>query len=279
MPTPCPTTATNYVRALDRRPEEAQGRLRAALRRSSAGCRGRSPRHPRGEGIRKTRLQGRGSRGALSLCRGRPRLHRALAFRHAAPAAAVSGSRHGEFDPSLLASAETGRRYTVQDVVNAQVTRRELAIAWNLFFAKYDLLLSPTVAVPPFEAGKNVPLGEDGKPNMMWLPYTPQFNMSRHPAVSVPCGSEQRRPPDRPADRIRPLSRRARPARRSALCRDQSDRFSIAASLKGSNQDRTGSRRAMMAVLPAPSGVRYSGLPLLGKRTFPVGGQLQRPSL
>jgi aspartyl-tRNA(Asn)/glutamyl-tRNA(Gln) amidotransferase subunit A len=96
--------------------------------------------------------------------------------------------RRGDFDSNLLASAEAGARYTVQDVVDAQVARRELAIAWNLFFAKYDLLLSPTVAVAPFEAGQNAPLGEDGKPNMMWLPYTPQFNMSRHPAASVPCG-------------------------------------------------------------------------------------------
>ena len=97
-------------------------------------------------------------------------------------------ARHADLDPNLLAGAEVGKRYSVQDVVDAQVTRRELAIAWNLFFAKYDLLLSPTVAVAPFETGRNVPLGEDGKPNMMWLPYTPQFNMSRHPAASVPCG-------------------------------------------------------------------------------------------
>lgn len=96
--------------------------------------------------------------------------------------------RHSELDPSLLAQAETGKAYTVHDVVNAQVTRRELAIAWNLFFAKYDLLLTPTVAVPPFEVGKNMPLGEDGKPNAMWSPYTAQFNMSRHPAATVPCG-------------------------------------------------------------------------------------------
>jgi aspartyl-tRNA(Asn)/glutamyl-tRNA(Gln) amidotransferase subunit A len=72
--------------------------------------------------------------------------------------------------------------------VHAQVARRELAIAWNLFFAKYDLLLSPTVAVQPFEAGKNLPIGPDGKANVLWSPYTSQFNLSRHPAASVPCG-------------------------------------------------------------------------------------------
>ncbi|MEI7871323.1 MAG: amidase [Alphaproteobacteria bacterium] len=97
-------------------------------------------------------------------------------------------SRHDEFDPNLLAGAKAGLRYSLQDAVNAQVTRRELAIAWNLFFAKYDLLLTPTVAVQPFAAGNNLPDGPDGKPNMQWSPYTPQFNLTRHPAATVPCG-------------------------------------------------------------------------------------------
>ena len=97
-------------------------------------------------------------------------------------------SRHGEFDPNLLANAKAGLRYTVQDLVNAQVTRRELAVAWTLFFDKYDLMLSPTVAVQPFEVGKAMPDGPEGKANPLWLPYTPQFNLSRHPAASVPCG-------------------------------------------------------------------------------------------
>ena len=96
--------------------------------------------------------------------------------------------RHHEFDPNLLAGAKAGLRYSLQDVVNAQVARRELAIAWNLFFARYDLLLTPTVAVKPFAAGKNLPDGPDGKPNMQWSPYTPQFNLTRHPAATVPCG-------------------------------------------------------------------------------------------
>lgn len=97
-------------------------------------------------------------------------------------------SRHGEFDPNLLAGAKAGLRYSLQDVINAQVTRRELAIAWNLFFDKYDLLLSPSVAVQPFEVGRNLPDGPEGKANALWSPYTSQFNLSRHPAASVPCG-------------------------------------------------------------------------------------------
>src|SRR4029453_8078331 len=54
-------------------------------------------------------------------------------------------SRHDEFDANLLATAKAGLRYSPQDIVNAQVARRELAVAWNLFFAKSGLLLSPAV--------------------------------------------------------------------------------------------------------------------------------------
>jgi aspartyl-tRNA(Asn)/glutamyl-tRNA(Gln) amidotransferase subunit A len=98
-------------------------------------------------------------------------------------------SRHGEFDPALLAGAKVAaERFGQQDVVNAHAVRREAAVAWNLFFEKYDFLLTPTVAVQPFAVMKNAPDGPDGKPNMTWSPYTATFNLTRHPAASVPCG-------------------------------------------------------------------------------------------
>jgi aspartyl-tRNA(Asn)/glutamyl-tRNA(Gln) amidotransferase subunit A len=98
-------------------------------------------------------------------------------------------ARHGEFDPNLLAGAKSGRdRFSGQDVVKAHAIRRELSVAWNLFFEEYDFLLTPTIAVQPFPVLKNAPDGMDGKPNMMWSPYTATFNLTRQPAASVPCG-------------------------------------------------------------------------------------------
>jgi aspartyl-tRNA(Asn)/glutamyl-tRNA(Gln) amidotransferase subunit A len=96
--------------------------------------------------------------------------------------------RHGEFDPNLLATAKSGQRYSLQDLVNAHATRRELSLAWNLMLEKYDFLLSPTVAVQPFPVLKNAPEGPGGQLNPMWSPYTATFNMTRHPAASVPAG-------------------------------------------------------------------------------------------
>ncbi len=96
--------------------------------------------------------------------------------------------RHGEFDPNLLATAKSGQRYSLQDVVNAHAIRRDLAVAWNLLLEKYDFLLSPTVAVQPFQVLKNAPEGPGGKLNPVWSPYTATFNLTRHPAASVPVG-------------------------------------------------------------------------------------------
>jgi aspartyl-tRNA(Asn)/glutamyl-tRNA(Gln) amidotransferase subunit A len=97
-------------------------------------------------------------------------------------------SRHGEFDPSFLASAKAGERISMQDTVAAYAGRRDLALAWNQFFEEYDFLLTPMMAVQPFPVLKAHPDGPNGKPNQLWSPYSSVFNLTRHPAASVPCG-------------------------------------------------------------------------------------------
>jgi aspartyl-tRNA(Asn)/glutamyl-tRNA(Gln) amidotransferase subunit A len=96
-------------------------------------------------------------------------------------------ARHAEFDPALLAQARTGAAFPVQTVIDAQVTRREASHAWNLLLSRYDLVLSPTLAVPPFAIGRSAPDGPDGKPNPNWA-CTSIFNLTRHPTLSTPCG-------------------------------------------------------------------------------------------
>ncbi|HLZ82759.1 MAG TPA: amidase [Caulobacteraceae bacterium] len=95
--------------------------------------------------------------------------------------------RHAEFDPGLLEQARIGAAFTVKDLVDAQARRREIAHRWNLFFARYDLALGPTLAVLPWGVGRNLPDGPDGKPNLNWA-RTVAYNLTRHPAASLPCG-------------------------------------------------------------------------------------------
>jgi Asp-tRNA(Asn)/Glu-tRNA(Gln) amidotransferase A subunit family amidase len=53
-----------------------------------------------------------------------------------------------------------------------------------------DLLLTPTVACPPFALGLDFPGEVAGKPIAPsgWIPYTYPFNLTGQPAASVPCG-------------------------------------------------------------------------------------------
>jgi len=56
------------------------------------------------------------------------------------------------------------------------------------FFEKYDLLLTPTTAVPAFPIGKRA--CERGRGLLDWefCPFTCVFNLTGNPAASVPCG-------------------------------------------------------------------------------------------
>ena len=61
----------------------------------------------------------------------------------------------------------------------------------NTYFSKYDLLLSPTLAVPAFNIGQ-APGIIDGieVPHKLWgfTPFTYLFNLTGNPAASVPAG-------------------------------------------------------------------------------------------
>lgn len=97
-------------------------------------------------------------------------------------------ARHADFDTSLQAQARAARAYTLGDFAQAQADRRDLAFAWSQLFTRHDLVLTPMVAVPPFAVGTTAPPGANGKPNVLWTPYSATFNLSRHPAITVPCG-------------------------------------------------------------------------------------------
>ena len=61
----------------------------------------------------------------------------------------------------------------------------------NTYFGKYDLLLSPTLAVPAFDIG-DAPgmIGGKQVPHRLWgfTPFTYLFNLTGNPAASVPAG-------------------------------------------------------------------------------------------
>jgi len=103
----------------------------------------------------------------------------AFAFRNVAPA------QYGLMDPALVAEIEESKGASLQEHLAAQLERAAIARHMARFHQRYDLLLTPTLAVPPFEAGRDQPQGYDGR---AWYGFTYPFNLTRQPAASVPCG-------------------------------------------------------------------------------------------
>jgi aspartyl-tRNA(Asn)/glutamyl-tRNA(Gln) amidotransferase subunit A len=86
----------------------------------------------------------------------------------------------------LLAFGESIDRRAFMEATEATMT---LGRHMRLFHETYRLLVSPTVAVAPFEAGALSPEGYDPADWFDWSPFAHPFNMTGQPAMTVPCGS------------------------------------------------------------------------------------------
>ena len=58
------------------------------------------------------------------------------------------------------------------------------------FFARYDLLLTPTMPTTAFAADRPIPTVVAGRPiiGFGYTPFTYPFNLTGQPAITVPCG-------------------------------------------------------------------------------------------
>lgn len=104
------------------------------------------------------------------------------------------GNHRDDFPPEYLHWIELGRRMTAADQRRDQVARSEIYDAVQSVFARYDLLVTPTLATLPVknEAGGNThgPSEVNGvavDQGIGWC-LTYPFNFTGHPAASIPAG-------------------------------------------------------------------------------------------
>lgn len=106
----------------------------------------------------------------------------AAALRHVEP------HRRHLLDPGLREAIEHGGSLSALDYLGAVQRRGELGILMGQFHQTYDLLLTPAVAIQPFEAGHDVPPGWPDPRWPTWASFSYPFNLTQQPAASVPCG-------------------------------------------------------------------------------------------
>jgi aspartyl-tRNA(Asn)/glutamyl-tRNA(Gln) amidotransferase subunit A len=99
-----------------------------------------------------------------------------------------------KLDPTLIATIDAGRSYTAADFCEAQFARTDCFAKVQAILSRFDVIASPTLSAPALRLGFD-PLGrieiagrDAGTIRGAWYPYTYPFNLTGHPALSMPCG-------------------------------------------------------------------------------------------
>ncbi|MFX1478207.1 MAG: amidase [Promethearchaeota archaeon] len=102
-----------------------------------------------------------------------------------------------KLDPGLVTWAEAGLRFPASSLPAAMRTRSEFYQSIYETFKDYDLILTPSTAVPAFDSGKPYPSQINGKnvSPTAWQAFTFPFNFTGHPTATIPCGWTGRKLP------------------------------------------------------------------------------------
>jgi len=100
----------------------------------------------------------------------------------------LSEAQQAVTDPDFRAQAELGSRLSALDVQRLNIRRGLLGSQMRQFMQDWDLLLTPTLAVPAFEArpAGSVPMTPESM--LGWTPFSYPFNLTQQPACTIPCG-------------------------------------------------------------------------------------------
>ena len=91
-------------------------------------------------------------------------------------------------DPDFAAEARLGSEMSNLEVQRLNLQRGALGSSMRQLMQRYDLVVTPSVAVPAFKAK---PAGHSPmSPESMlgWTPFSYPFNLTQQPACTIPCG-------------------------------------------------------------------------------------------
>ncbi|MBI4305002.1 MAG: amidase [Chloroflexi bacterium] len=98
--------------------------------------------------------------------------------------------RLDDLAPYAKPQIEAGTRVTGAEYSRALSALAEFRAMMADFFERYDLLITPTNAVPAFPVGERPAVIGGKRLPRLWgpFPYSMPFNLTGQPAASVPCG-------------------------------------------------------------------------------------------
>jgi len=91
-------------------------------------------------------------------------------------------------DPAVVEVLSGALDQTLEEYYAKVFERYDFRERMRIFFEDYDLLLSPTLPVPAFDVGLNLPPQFPDANMISWVSYTYPFNLTGYPTASVPTG-------------------------------------------------------------------------------------------
>jgi amidase len=96
-----------------------------------------------------------------------------------------------QMQKDLVSDVDNGLALTIREIARSELMRSALWQRVQKFMTTRDLLVLPTVAVPPFPVEQPYPTEINGKPldtYFQWFSLTYGITLTGLPAISVPCG-------------------------------------------------------------------------------------------
>ncbi|GAH19197.1 unnamed protein product, partial [marine sediment metagenome] len=95
-----------------------------------------------------------------------------------------------KLEVDFLRMVDAGFGYSAVDLKQAEDIREKVHDTLHHYFKNYDLLLTPTTGVPALKLGERFPAKIRGKSvtPTEWFSFSTPFNLTGHPAASIPCG-------------------------------------------------------------------------------------------
>ncbi len=106
----------------------------------------------------------------------------------AARLAAVPADRQGEVEAGLREIAARGATLSAVELIAAQSSRARFGAALDQMLARFNVMLSPAVALTAFAAGHEVPENAGMSRWTEWAGFSYPINLAQAPACVVPCG-------------------------------------------------------------------------------------------
>jgi aspartyl-tRNA(Asn)/glutamyl-tRNA(Gln) amidotransferase subunit A len=94
-------------------------------------------------------------------------------------------------DPDFQTEAELGAQLSALQIQQLNQRRGVLGSHMRQFMQRFDLLVTPAVSIPAFEARAAGMVTMNPVSMLGWTPFSYPFNLTQQPAITVPCGLTQ----------------------------------------------------------------------------------------